>query len=129
MIKTASLAILGVMIATGGQLLLRAGMERVGYIGAQRIGKPLTLGLQIAAEPRVVIGLVFFAVSASMWLIVLSRIPLSLAYPFAGLTYVFVTAFSKWVLHEHVPPLRWFALSLIVAGVVLVGVTAPPGVE
>lgn len=129
MLKTATLAIVGVMIATGGQLLLRAGMERVGYIGASRIGKPLTLIWQVATEPRVVFGLLLFGISAAMWLIVLSRIPLSLAYPFAGLTYVFVTIVSRWVLHENVPPLRWFALLLIVGGIVLVGVTAPPGVE
>jgi drug/metabolite transporter (DMT)-like permease len=129
MVKTATLAIVGVMIATGGQLLLRAGMERVGYIGATRIGKPLTLIMQVATEPRVIFGLVLFGVSAAMWLIVLSRVPLSLAYPFAGLTYVFVTFFSRWVLHESVPPLRWFALLLIVVGVVLVGATAPPGVD
>lgn len=129
MIKTATLAIVGVMIATGAQLLLRAGMERVGYIGANRLGKPIALAVQVATEPRVVLGLLLFGFSAAMWLVVLSRIPLSLAYPFAGLTYLFVTIFSRWVLHEQVPPLRWFALSLIVAGIVLVGVTAPAGVE
>ncbi len=129
MIKTATLAIIGVMIATGGQLLLRAGMERVGYIGANRVARPLTLALQVASEPRVVIGLVLFGISAAMWLIVLSRIPLSLAYPFAGLTYVFVTVFSKFVLNEEVPGIRWLGLALIVGGIVLVGRSAPPGLE
>lgn len=129
MIKTATLAIIGVMIATGGQLLLRAGMERVGYIGANRVARPVTLALQVASEPRVVIGLVLFGISAAMWLIVLSRIPLSLAYPFAGLTYVFVTVFSKFILKEEVPGIRWLGLVLIVGGIILVGRSAPPGLE
>lgn len=129
MIKTATLAIIGVMIATGGQLLLRAGMERVGYVGANRVARPLTLALQVASEPRVVIGLVLFGISAAMWLIVLSRVPLSLAYPFAGLTYVFVTVFSKFILKEEVPGIRWLGLALIVGGILLVGRSAPPGLE
>lgn len=129
MIKTATLAIIGVMIATGGQLLLRAGMERVGYIGANRVARPVTLALQVASEPRVVVGLVLFGISAAMWLIVLSRIPLSLAYPFAGLTYVFVTVFSKFILKEEVPGIRWLGLVLIVGGIILVGRSAPPGLE
>lgn len=129
MLKTAVLAIIGVMVATGGQLLLRAGMERVGYIGANRVAKPLTLAVQIASEPRVLIGLVLFAISAVMWLVVLSRIPLSLAYPFAGLTYVFVVVFSKFALKEDVPGIRWLGLVLIVSGIILVGRSAPPGLE
>ncbi len=129
MLKTASLAVLGVLVATGGQLLLRAGMERVGYIGANRVARPVTLAIQVASEPRVVIGLVLFVISAGMWLIVLSRIPLSLAYPFAGLTYVFVTVFSKFFLNENVPAIRWLGLVLIVSGIFLVGRSAPPGLE
>lgn len=129
MLKTAVLAIVGVMVATGGQLLLRAGMERVGYIGANRVAKPVTLAVQIASEPRVLVGLVLFAISAVMWLVVLSRIPLSLAYPFAGLTYVFVVVFSKFVLNEEVPGIRWLGLALIVSGIILVGRSAPPGLE
>ncbi|MBW3589240.1 MAG: EamA family transporter [Actinobacteria bacterium] len=129
MLRTASLAILGVMVATGGQLLLRAGMERVGYIGARQVAKPMKLAIQVASEPRVLIGLVLFVISAGVWLIVLSRIPLSLAYPFAGLTYVFVTVFSKFVLNEEVPGIRWLGLALIVGGIFLVGRSAPPGLE
>lgn len=129
MVKTAALAIFGVMVATGGQLLLRSGMERVGYIGADRIKKPIALALQVATEPRVIVGLFLFVLSAAMWLVVLSRVPLSIAYPFAGLTYVFVVTFSRFILKEHVPALRWFGLLMIVAGIILVGRTAPPGLE
>lgn len=127
--KTAMLAIFSVMLATAGQLLLRAGMDQVGYVGASRVTRPIELVLDVAAEPRVLAGLLLFGLSALAWLIVLSRAPLSFAYPFAGLTYVLVALFGKYVLNEDVPALRWFGIALIIGGIILVGRTAPTGVE
>lgn len=127
--KTAMLAIFSVMLATAGQLLLRAGMDQVGYVGASRVTRPIELVLDVSAEPRVLAGLLLFGLSALAWLIVLSRAPLSFAYPFAGLTYVLVALFGKYVLNEDVPALRWFGIALIIGGIILVGRTAPTGVE
>lgn len=128
-LKTSALAIFAVFVATGGQLLLRAGMESVGYVGSERLSRPLQLVLEVARTPKVVFGLGLFVMSATIWLIVLSRAPLSFAYPFAGLTYVLVTVFAKYALHEHVPSLRWAGIFLIITGIVLVGRTAPPGIQ
>lgn len=99
LLKTALLAVFSVVIATAGQLLLKAGMQRVGYVDTSRLARPIHLFFQVAAEPRIVAGMVFFALSAAVWLIVISRAPLSFAYPFAGLTYVLVTLFGKFALH------------------------------
>ena len=68
-------------------------------------------------------GLALFGVSAVVWLFALSRASLSFAYPFAALGYVIIVLFSIFVLHEHVPPLRWAGVALIVAGIVLVAQT------
>lgn len=126
MIKTSALAVFSVLLATAGQLLLRAGMEKVGYIGATRLGSPFKLGIQIAKTPQVVLGLGLFVISAATWILVLSRVPLSFAYPFAGLTYVLIAMFARFVLKESVPGLRWVGIALIVAGIVTVGATSPP---
>lgn len=126
MIKTSAVAIFSVMLATAGQLLLRAGMENVGYIGAERLGSPLRLGMQVAKTPQVILGLGFFAMSAVTWLVVLSRVPLSFAYPFAGLVYVLTTVFARYVLKESVPGLRWLGIAFIIIGIVTVGATSPP---
>lgn len=124
-LKTAGLALLSVMLATAGQLLLKAGMTRVGAIGSQRLSKPLALILQIATTWQVVVGFALFLVSSVFWLLVLSRVPLSFAYPFVGLTYVMITLFGKFVLREHVPNLRWLGIALIISGILLVGRTSP----
>jgi multidrug transporter EmrE-like cation transporter len=127
--KTAVLALLSVAFATGGQILLKSGMTRVGYVGSAELTKPADLALRVGKTTEVWLGLAFFVISAGVWLIVLSRAPLSFAYPFAGLTYVLITAFSRFVLHEHVSFVRWGGIALIIIGIVLVARSAPPGLE
>lgn len=129
LLKTSALAIFAVVLSTAGQLLLRDGMEQVGYIGVSRLSSPARLALQIARTPQVLVGLALFGISAVAWLIVLSRAPISFAYPFAGFTYVAITAFAHFALHENIPIVRWAGVALIVAGVIVVGSTAPPGVD
>lgn len=128
-IKTTILALFSVVLATAGQLTLKTGMTRVGYIGTERMGKPIKLLLQVATTWQVLLGLTLFVVSAGFWILVLSRVPLSFAYPFAGLTYLLIALFGKFVLGEHVPGLRWFGIALIIAGILVVGKTAPPEPE
>lgn len=62
-----------------------------------------------------------FGISAVFWLIVLSHVPLSVAYPVVGLSYVIIVAFSRLVLHEHVPTLRWLGVVVVAMGIAIVG--------
>lgn len=123
--KVAPLAVLSVFLATAGQLLLKNGMDRVGYVQTEQMRHPLQLAATIVRTPQVVFGLGLFVLSAVSWLLVLSRVPLSVAYPFVGLTYVLTTLFARFVLKESVPSIRWLGVALILAGIVLVGRTAP----
>lgn len=125
-LKTVALVLTSVCLATAGQLMLKTGMARVGYVGTARLSKPIPLLMDVVKTWQVVVGLILFVLSAVSWLIVISRIPLSLAYPFVGITYVMLALFGKFVLHEHVPNLRWLGVVLIVAGIILVGRTSPP---
>ncbi|HVE75753.1 MAG TPA: EamA family transporter [Actinomycetota bacterium] len=120
-LKTAALALFSVFLATAGQLLLRNGMEKVGYIGSGELGRPVKLLAEVATTPQVVLGLGLFGASAVSWLIVLSRAPLSLAYPFAGLTYILTALFSRFVLKEQVSWVRWLGIFLILTGILIVG--------
>jgi drug/metabolite transporter (DMT)-like permease len=127
MVQTSILAVFSVLLATAGQLLLRNGMQSVGVIDARRLQRPILLATQVFRSPSVLLGLGIFIISAVAWLIVLSRVPLSFAYPFVGLTYVFVTLASRLFLHEPVPSLRWLGLLLILMGIAVVGRTSRAG--
>lgn len=129
LLKTAGLAIMSVLMATIGQFLLKSGMDRVGYVGADRLKRPLELAMLAIRTPQIVLGLGIFCISAMVWLIVLSRVPLSTAYPFAGITYVTTALIGKFVLGEQIPVARWAGILLIVGGILLVSRTGPAEVH
>lgn len=77
-------------------------------------------------DPLVVAGLVAYAVSSVLWLLVLSRVNVSVAYPLAATSYVVVVAAGA-VAGEHVSGLRWLGVLLIVLGVSAIGVIEARG--
>ena len=124
-----ALLIVSVSFAVAGQLTLKSAMTEVGRIGVSEVRSAGHMVGRALREPRLWIGLGLFGVSSLFWLVVLSRVPLSLAYPFVGISYVVVVGFSALVLHEHVPLLRWLGVTVIVAGIIIVGLSfaRPPG--
>lgn len=119
------LILLSVGLAAVAQLTLKSGMNQVTTVN----GGPVTVSADsfktIATNLTVWAGLVLFALSAVVWLFVLSRTSLSFAYPFAALTYLLIVLVDRFVLHEAVPPLRWLGVAMIMIGIVLVARTAP----
>lgn len=67
-------------------------------------------------EPLVLLGLACYVTSSVLWLVVLSRVPLSVAYPFGALSYVLVVIVAL-ITGEHVSALRWVGVVLIVGGI------------
>jgi drug/metabolite transporter (DMT)-like permease len=65
-------------------------------------------------------GLAVYAIEFVAWFAALSLAPLSLAFPFAALSYCGVVIASRYVLHERVSARRWFGTVAIAAGVALV---------
>ena len=75
--------------------------------------------------PWVLLGLLVFGVSAVAWLAALSRVPLSLAYPFNALGYLVILTASIVVLHERANLLTWAGSLLVVSGLVIVVLSKP----
>ena len=124
-----SLASLGILLfavalAATGQLLLKNGMNSA-KSASQTSGRSLLLSA--ATSPWVLGGLVVFAVSAVAWLVTLSRVPLSVAYPFNALGYVLILVASTVILHERANACTWFGTLLVVGGLIVVVTTAPSG--
>lgn len=80
--------------------------------------------LALAQSPFVIGGLALYALGAVLWLFVLARAPLSLAYPFVGLGFIFTMLAGALVLGEQVTPVRIAGTLLIAAGCVLVARSA-----
>ena len=116
-----SLALLATVIATLGQLLLKSGMRQVGPISRADLSNPLPLLLTVFSTPLILIAIPLYVAGFLTWLIVLSKLDLSYAYPFLAVTYVLVPLLSCLFLGEHVPTMRWIGIAVICIGVVIVG--------
>ena len=120
--STILIMLTSIALATTAQLLLKAGMTKVGAItDVAAAGGAIALVLRVVSTWQVVAGLALFGLSAIFWLVTLSRVPLSTAYPVVSLSYVLILAFSALVLHERPTPAVWVGAVLIMCGIALVG--------
>jgi multidrug transporter EmrE-like cation transporter len=111
-----------VFLVVIGQALLKWGMLRVGPIGRSRLRRPMHLAGEVARTWQVWAGIGVYAVSAAVWILALSRVPLSVAYPVFAFTYVGVPIASTAVFDESLTPAQWLGILLAVAGVIIVAV-------
>jgi len=103
-----SFILVGVLLNASAQLLLKAGTNA------------MPLGLRLAIEPHILAGLACYVVSVVVWVIALSRVPVSIAYPMLSIGYV-VNAIAAWyLLGEAVTPMRLVGIGIIVLGVFIV---------
>lgn len=70
-------------------------------------------------DPTLYVALVLYAAATVLWIWILSRVPLSRAYPWVALATVFVPLAAWYWFREAVPPLFWLGTTLIALGLVL----------
>jgi len=116
--KNFLLILCSVLLAVLGQVFLKKGMLQIGEIPLN-FGTPFFLLGRVFTNFRLFLGFSLFALSSIVWLVVLSRVELSFAYPMVSIGYV-LTVFISWkFLGEGVSSLRWAAVCVICAGVLL----------
>jgi len=79
--------------------------------------------IRMLMKPLVIIGLAIYVLSALLWIVVLSNADVSYAFPFISLGYVLVTILSGLILKEKISLLRVLGVLIIIAGVIIVGVS------
>lgn len=117
---SALLILTSIACGVAGQMTLKAGMTRVGAIGGGALAEPLSLVFRVFGQPLVIVGLGCYVLGAAVWLVVLSRVPLSLAYPSLALSYVVTALLATVVFGEQVPLVRWAGIATVCMGVVLI---------
>lgn len=111
--------ITGVFLNAAAQLLLKAGTNRLGIITLTTDNWPSTLS-RMAGEGYFIAGVTFYGVSLIVWIIGLSRVPVSVAYPMLSLGYIVNAIAAHYLFGEAVTVQRWLGIGFIVAGVYLV---------
>jgi multidrug transporter EmrE-like cation transporter len=116
---TFSLLMLGVLLNAAAQLLLKAGTNRVGEF-AFSLENIVPIGARLVANPPILGGLACYVVSVVVWVLALSRVPVSVAYPMLSVGYI-VNAFAAWMLFgESLAAQKLIGIAFIMIGVFLV---------
>ena len=113
------LVLTGVLLNATAQLLLKAGTNAVGHFEFS-IANLMPIGLRIAFQPYILGGMACYVVSLVVWIMGLSRVPVSVAYPMLSIGYV-INALVAWQLFgESLSAQKLVGIGFIVLGVVLV---------
>ncbi len=117
------LILAGVLLNALAQLTLKQGMRSIGHFSFS-MESLLKMVLTIGLNPFVLAGLACYVISVVIWLLVLSRVEVSYAYPLLSVGYI-VTALAGWLLFDEGMDLtRWMGIGVICCGVWLITRTA-----
>ena len=113
------LILVAVLLGTCAQLLLKAGANLIGPV-ALSSDAMLAATLRFAFEPRILAGTGCYAVSLVLWILGLTRMEVSVAYPMLSIGFALNAALAWWLLGEAVTPMRMLGIGVIMVGVALV---------
>jgi drug/metabolite transporter (DMT)-like permease len=115
-----ALILLSVAMSAGAQLVLKKGMSAPALQQVMARGNSFDTLVHIFLSPLVIGGLFIYFLGAVVWLLVLSKVELSQAYPFVGLGFILTLILSVLFLSETASMMRIIGTMVIVAGVVMV---------
>jgi len=119
MIQSYALLLIAVAVTVGAQLLLKAGMNQIGEteLSLGNLGRMI---VQAATNYYIIGALLALMVSFLIWLVILSKVKLSVAIPFTALNYVFILFFSWMFLRETISAPQLIGVMVIIFGLFLV---------
>lgn len=114
-----ALILTGVLLNAAAQLLLKAGTNAIGHFDFH-LNNIIPIGFKLALQPHILGGMACYAVSLVIWIMALSRAPVSIAYPMLSIGYV-INAFVAWQwFGEALSAQKLLGISVIILGVYLV---------
>lgn len=117
-----TILVVAICLGAAGQVCLKAGVTTLG------VNPPVGVVLASIVKNRLVFGgFACYGVSSLLYIVALSRLDLSYAYPMIALSYVIVVILAWWLLGETVPVGRVIGLAIICIGVLVVALTYAGG--
>lgn len=111
-----SLIMVGVLLNAVAQLALKASVKEIGAIQLDT-AHILPTTQRLMFEPYLWLGLMCYVISVVIWIVALSRVDVSIAYPMLSIGYI-VNAFAAWMLFgEDLSPTKLIGIGIIVLGV------------
>jgi drug/metabolite transporter (DMT)-like permease len=116
--------LVSILLGATGQVIVKHGLNTLGSISLSLSWTALRESfLRIGTNPYVLAGWLIYAGAAVLWLLALSRMDLSYAYPFVSLSYILML-FASWMfLDEAITPMRLLGTAIVCLGVLVVART------
>jgi len=113
-----SLILTGVLLNAAAQLLLKAGVIAVGHFEF-KLSNLFSIGGQILRQPYILGGFASYAISVVVWILALSRVPVSVAYPMLSIGYVINAIMAWWLFGESLHAQKLIGIAFVCLGVIL----------
>ena len=114
-----ALVLFGVLLNAAAQLLLKAGTNSIGHFEFSAANL-VPIGFKVATQPYILGGLMCYAISVVVWIMALSRVEVSIAYPMLSIGYVVNAIAAYFLFGEAVGMQRLVGIGIIVLGVYVV---------
>ncbi|MBD2533120.1 EamA family transporter [Nostoc flagelliforme FACHB-838] len=112
-----ALLLMSVATSVGGQFFLKLGALKLVKVNS---ANALNNIISIGTTPELLTGLSCYGLGAIAYILLLTRVNLSIAAPSISLVYVFSVILGYFIFRETIPLTRLVGLSFIVGGVILV---------
>ena len=111
-----ALVLTGVLLNAVAQLLLKAGSGVLAGIELRASNAMLIAGRLVLNAP-IIGGLFCYAISVVVWILALSRVEVSVAYPMLSVGYVVNALAAWWLFGENLSAMRMAGVGIILIGV------------
>ncbi|GIP35756.1 EamA family transporter [Paenibacillus sp. J2TS4] len=99
-----------IILLVSGQTLFKLGIQQAGGL----------VWARIVTSYYILGGLALYGMATALWFVVLSRLPLSVAYPLQSIAYVLALLVAGFLFGETVTLTRWVGIAIILIGVYVV---------
>jgi len=116
---TFSIIFAGVLLNSAAQLMLKAGARALGTVALGSGASLFAAGWSAATQPWILVGLCCYFVSAGLWILALTRVDVTLAYPMLSMGYVIAALLAWQLFGEALTGPRVLGIAIILVGVVV----------
>jgi multidrug transporter EmrE-like cation transporter len=113
------LILTGVLLNAAAQLLLKAGTNTLGNLTMEG-GEIVGTALRVGTNPYIAGGLACYVVSVGIWIVALSRVEVSVAYPMLSIGYIVNALAASYLFGESLTAQKLVGIGVIIVGVYLV---------
>lgn len=112
------LIVVSVLLNASAQLFIKRGMTSIGSVSFD-FGSLFSLIIKAITNTPIMLGMASYAVSILLWMVVLSRVNVSVAYPLLSIGYIFTAVMAYFLFNEPFTVQKITGIFVICFGVFL----------